>query len=89
MTTTDRGEAALNRRSFDEAEALLRRAMGLKDDSAEVHYLLGVLHEMRDERDAAYRVYRAALKPTRARAGQVESPVVRQRFGPGHGDANY
>ncbi len=46
----DAAKRALNHRSFDEAEAHLRRAIGLKDDSAEVHNLMGVLHEMRAAR---------------------------------------
>ena len=44
---------ALNHRKFDHAEALLSQA-ALDHRSAEAHYLLGVLHEMRDKPDAAY-----------------------------------
>jgi DNA-binding NtrC family response regulator len=53
---------ALNRRKFEQAEESLRRAIAAVRHAAEAHYLLGVLHEMRDERDAAYAAYRAALQ---------------------------
>jgi DNA-binding NtrC family response regulator len=56
-----RSKEALNRRCFDEAEAALREATGRGSRCAEGHYLLGVLHELRDERHAAYTAYRAAL----------------------------
>jgi len=55
---------ALNRRWFDEAEVYLRQAIALDGSSAEAHNLMGVLHELRNEHDASYREYRAALKPT-------------------------
>lgn len=57
-----RAKAALNRRAFGEAEADLRRAIAQDARCAEGHYLLGVLHEMRDDRHAAYSAYRAALQ---------------------------
>ena len=53
---------ALNRRSFDEAEVYLKQAIGLDANSAEAHNLRGVIHELRNEHDASYREYRAALK---------------------------
>jgi DNA-binding response OmpR family regulator len=56
---------ALNNRWFDEAEVYLKQAIGLEGKSAEVHNLMGVLHELRNEHDASYRAYRAALKADR------------------------
>jgi DNA-binding response OmpR family regulator len=53
---------ALNRREFGEAEESLRRAIATEHHAAEAHYLMGVLHEMRDDRHAAYAAYRAALQ---------------------------
>ena len=53
---------ALNRRAFDEAEVYLKQAIGLDANSAEAHNLKGVIHELRNEHDASYREYRAALK---------------------------
>jgi DNA-binding NtrC family response regulator len=53
---------ALNRRSFDEADRALHKAIDLNPRCAEAHYLVGVLHELRDERHAAYTAYRASLK---------------------------
>jgi DNA-binding NtrC family response regulator len=60
-----RAKQALNRRAFDEAEVFLRQAIALEADSAEAHNLKGVLHESRNEHDASYREYRAALKADR------------------------
>ena len=80
---------ALNHRSFDEAEAHLRQAIGLKDDSAEVHNLMGVLHEMRDEHDAAYREYKAALKADRHYEPARQNLLWHgDHYGPGRGDAD-
>ncbi|MDG3007744.1 response regulator [Paludisphaera mucosa] len=56
-----RAKAALNRRAFNDAEAALRQAVGVDPHCAEGHYLIGVLHELRDERHAAYSAYRAAV----------------------------
>ena len=78
---------ALNHRSFDEAEAHLRRAIGQKDDSAEGHNLMGVLHEMRDEHDASYREYKAALKADRHYEPARQNLLWhRDRFDPGLSD---
>jgi DNA-binding response OmpR family regulator len=60
-----RAKRALNRRWFDEAEVYLKQAIGLDSDSAEAHNLMGVLHELRNEHDASYREYRAALRADR------------------------
>jgi DNA-binding NtrC family response regulator len=60
-----RAKRALNRRAFDEAEVFLKQAVALKDGSPEAHNLMGVLHELRNEHDASYRSYRAALKADR------------------------
>lgn len=60
-----RAKRALNQRTFDEAEVYLKQALGLDDHSAEAHNLMGVLHELRNEHDASYREYRAALKADR------------------------
>jgi DNA-binding response OmpR family regulator len=57
-----KAKRALNKRWFDEAEVYLKQAMGLEPKSAEVHNLMGVLYELRNEHDASYREYRAALK---------------------------
>jgi DNA-binding response OmpR family regulator len=56
---------ALNHRWFDEAEVYLKQATALDGGSAEAHNLMGVLHECRNEHDASYREYRAALKADR------------------------
>ena len=56
---------ALNNRWFDEAEVYLKQAIGLEPSAAEVHNLMGVLHELRNEHDASYREYKAALKADR------------------------
>jgi DNA-binding response OmpR family regulator len=55
----------LNRRDFGEAEVFLKQAIALNPHSAEAHNLMGVLHELRNEHDASYREYRAALKADR------------------------
>jgi DNA-binding response OmpR family regulator len=60
-----RAKRALNQQAFGEAEVYLKQALGLDDDSAEAHNLMGVLHELRNEHDASYREYRAALKADR------------------------
>ena len=60
-----RAKRALNHRWFDEAEVYLKQAISLQADSAEVHNLMGVLHELRNEHDSSYREYRAALKADR------------------------
>jgi DNA-binding NtrC family response regulator len=56
---------ALNRRAFDQAEVYLKQAIGLDNDSADAHNLMGVLHELRNEHDESYREYRASLKANR------------------------
>lgn len=53
---------ALNNLWFDEAEVFLKQAIALRGDSAEARNLMGVLHELRNEHDASYREYKAALK---------------------------
>jgi DNA-binding NtrC family response regulator len=53
---------ALNRRDFDQAEEWLRQAISSDFPSAESHYLMGVLHEIRDEQHAAFLSYKAALR---------------------------
>jgi DNA-binding response OmpR family regulator len=60
-----RAKRALNRRAFDAAEIFLKQAIGMRPDSAEAHNLMGVLHEMRNNHDASYKEYRAALKHDR------------------------
>jgi DNA-binding response OmpR family regulator len=57
-----RAKVALNRRDFGGAEEALRKALEIDPLRAEALYLLGVLHEMREERHAAYSDYRAALR---------------------------
>lgn len=52
---------ALHRRDFDKADNALNKAIEQDPQGAEAHYLTGVLHELRDERHAAYGAYRAAL----------------------------
>ncbi len=56
---------ALGRRSFAEGEFYLKQAIALKPNSAEAHNLMGIMHELRDEHDASYREYRAAIKADR------------------------
>jgi DNA-binding NtrC family response regulator len=53
---------SLNLREFDQAEGLLLKAIELRPQCAEAHYLTGVLHELRGERHAAYSAYRKALQ---------------------------
>ena len=60
-----RAKRALNYRWFDEAEVFLKQAIALRPDSAEAHNLMGVLHELRNEHDASYHEYMAALKADR------------------------
>ncbi|AGA29681.1 response regulator [Singulisphaera acidiphila] len=60
-----RAKRALNRCAFDEAEVFLKQAIALNPNSAETHNLMGVLHECRNEHDASYREYKAALKADR------------------------
>jgi DNA-binding response OmpR family regulator len=60
-----RAKRALNKRWFDEAEVYLKQAIGLDGNSAEAHNLMGVLHELRNDHDASYREYKAALKADR------------------------
>jgi len=55
-------KGAINRREFGEAETTLRQAIEGDAGCAEGDYLLGVLHEMRDDRQSAYVSYRAALQ---------------------------
>jgi DNA-binding response OmpR family regulator len=58
----NRAKRAINRRDLVEAEVFLKQAIALLPESAEAHNLMGVLHECRNEHDASYREYRAALK---------------------------
>jgi DNA-binding response OmpR family regulator len=60
-----KAKRALNRRELTEAEVYLKQAIALSPESAEAHNLMGVLHECRNELDASYREYRAALKADR------------------------
>jgi DNA-binding NtrC family response regulator len=55
-----RAKAALNRRAFGEAEESLRRAVGRDPGCAEAHYLLGALHELKGEPNAAHAAYLSA-----------------------------
>ncbi len=56
-----RAKGAITRRAFDEAEGWLREAIARDDRCAEGHDLLGVLHELRNDRVAAYSAHLAAL----------------------------
>jgi DNA-binding NtrC family response regulator len=60
-----KAKRALNCRELTEAEVYLKQAIALSPESAEAHNLMGVLHECRNEHDASYREYRAALKADR------------------------
>lgn len=55
-------KAALNHREFDHADNLLKQVVERRPNIAEAHYLLGLLHELRDERHSAYSCYRSALR---------------------------
>jgi DNA-binding response OmpR family regulator len=57
-----RAKIAINRREFAPAEVYLKQALALNDGSAEAHNLMGVLRELRNDHDASYRSYRAALR---------------------------
>jgi DNA-binding response OmpR family regulator len=61
-TNLARAKRAINRRDFDSAEVCLKLALALRDDSADAHNLMGVLLEVREDREASYRSYCAALK---------------------------
>jgi DNA-binding response OmpR family regulator len=61
----NRAKRALNYCWFEEAEVFLKQAIALNPKAAEPHNLLGVLFELRNEHDASYREYRAALKADR------------------------
>jgi DNA-binding NtrC family response regulator len=82
-----RAKRALNRRAFDAAEIFLKQAIGLRNESAEAHNLMGVLHEMRNNHEASYREYRAALKCDR-RYEPAKHNMQRyyERFTFGHSD---
>lgn len=54
-------KAALNRREFERAEALLERVLDADPDSAEALTLMGLLMECRGQGHAAYHSYRKAL----------------------------
>jgi DNA-binding response OmpR family regulator len=56
-----RAKRNLNRREFDHADTALKEALEKDSRCAEAHYLKGVLHELRGERDSAYRAYRTAV----------------------------
>jgi DNA-binding response OmpR family regulator len=58
----NQAKRAINRREFDQAEEFLRQAISSDFPSAESHYLMGVLHEIRDEQKEAYLSYKAALR---------------------------
>ena len=64
-TNLRQAKQSINRRRFDEADVFLRQAIGLDPRSAEVHNLMGVLHESRGDRDESYAAYKAALKADR------------------------
>jgi CheY-like chemotaxis protein len=53
---------ALNHRLFFRAEGLLKQAIKERPDLAEPHYLLGVLHELQLQPNAAREAYEAALQ---------------------------
>jgi DNA-binding response OmpR family regulator len=57
-----RAKRALNLRRFEEAEVHLKQALALDTRSAEGHNLLGVVYEMRNQEDACFEEYRAALE---------------------------
>ena len=57
-----KAKRALNLREFDEADELLQKAIKRNPKSVDGHYLIGILHELREERHAAYGSYRAALQ---------------------------
>ena len=58
-------KSAINRRDFRVADELLRRAIALNSRSPEALNLLGVLHEVRRDREASRLSYRAALQADR------------------------
>lgn len=55
-------KAALNHREFGEADTLLKAAVKRPNLTAEAHYLMGIIKEMQDDKDGAYREYQAALR---------------------------
>ncbi|HEV3166853.1 MAG TPA: response regulator [Isosphaeraceae bacterium] len=57
-----KAKRALNHRDFDDAETLLGKVINHNPKLPEAQYLVGVLHELRGERHAAYSSYRAALQ---------------------------
>jgi DNA-binding response OmpR family regulator len=78
-----RAKRALDRREFDEAERLVRRAIDRDPRSAVAHNLMGVLHLRLGEHHAAYHSFRAALSADRHYEPALEN--LRRhcdRFGP-------
>jgi DNA-binding response OmpR family regulator len=73
-----RAKAAINRRDFDAAEVHLKLALALKTDSAEALNLMGVLREIRDDHEGAYKAYRDALKAD-ANHEQARQNITRAR----------
>lgn len=58
----EQAKALLNRRQFQEADAMLRRASELDTSNAEVLNLLGISLEMKGQLEEAGRYYRSALQ---------------------------
>jgi DNA-binding response OmpR family regulator len=65
LSNLSRAKRALNLRDLNDAEIFLKQAIALDPSSAEAHNLKGVLHECRNDHDAAFSEYRAALKADR------------------------
>jgi tetratricopeptide (TPR) repeat protein len=87
MTTTERRDYKLGRRSFesgDDATALdaFERLLRTRGGYADVHYMLGVLHERRDETEAAAQSFARALRinPSYAEA-RVALATLHERHG--------
>lgn len=74
-------------RRFEAALATLRKAAGLAPDRPEAFHLLGVLHEVRGEREAAMKHYRTAYWTDQSYAPARESLERSESRGPTFPDA--
>ena len=65
-TTLVKAKREMNLREFDKADNLLKNAIESNPKLAEAHYLRGVLHELREEKQAAYRHIGPHSRPIRS-----------------------
>ena len=86
VTYLRKARRAIQEHRFGRAEAALRRALALDDRQPAVHNLLGVLHEVRGDRQEAQNCYREALNlderyaPARFNLRQSVEPFGKRNF---------